>query len=142
MKTYFFGMICILAILGLFSGCTSKKDAPAATLPPASFDEIKPIAETFVDQMAKGEYADAVTLFDPEISGSSMQNKLKQSWEELTGQVGAFQQKTETQTEVVKGLRAVYVTCQFEKDQVDVRIFFNPEDQIRGMNFAQAKPHK
>jgi len=140
MKTYITRTICILIFLGLFSGCSSKTSVPAATVPAASFDEIKPIAEVFVDYMAKGNYADAVALFDPEISSSSMENKLKQSWEGLTGQVGAFQRMTETQTEVVQGMRAVYVTCQFEKNPVDVRIFFNSKDQIRGMNFAQAKP--
>ncbi len=141
MRNQIFTMLVIIIVYGLLSGCVSTSMAPAATLSPASFEETQPIAEQFVDHLSKGSFGEAVKLFDPALSGAALEAKLKQAWEGEISQVGTFQQRTEIQTDVVKGMRAVYVTCQFEKAVVDVRIFFNAANQIRGdWNFSQKKP--
>ncbi len=130
----------LLVILGLFLGCVPRTEIPVSTSSASSFENIKPIAVEFVNHLSVGNYGAAVKLFDPALSNGLLETQLKQAWEGEISQVGTFQQQTGIQTEVVKGLRAVYVTCRFEKETVDMRIFFNTADQIRGMNFSQAKP--
>ena len=92
----------------------------------------------FVDQLAKGDYASATARFDAAMLKSAPEAKLKEIWEQLLGQVGAYQQQTGTHTAEAQGYRIVFVTTQFEKAAIDVQVVFNKQDQISGLFFKPA----
>jgi dienelactone hydrolase len=144
MKT-FSRLISMIAVLGLLAGCAQTPSTPAANTPQAAgttaadFTALIPLAQTFIDQLAKGDFAAATGRFDGPMLNAMPEAKLKATWEQVLAQVGAFKQQTGTRTEMLQGYRAVYVTCQFEKAALDVRVVFNAQDQISGLQFLQAQ---
>ncbi len=148
MKT-FFKVISIIAVFGLLAGCAQTTATPSGSTPSAStptagtstadFTALIPLAEAFVDQLAKGDFAAATGRFDSTMLKAMPEATLKATWQQVLAQVGAFKQETGTHTEVVQGYRAVYVTCQFEKAALDARVVFNAQNQIIGLQFQQAQ---
>jgi uncharacterized protein len=128
-------LICIIAALIFLVSCSSQSKAPA-TQPVAATPDLTEIAKTFVDQMAKGDFTAATSHFDSQMKGSAPPDTLKQIWGQLVGQLGAYQQQTGTHTGDIQGYHAVYVTTQFEKGPIDVRVVFNAQGQISGMQFV------
>jgi dienelactone hydrolase len=129
--------VFIATTLFLLAGCSGKGAAPA-TQPAGSSADITEIARIYVDQLAKGEFEAATSKFDSQMKAAAPADTLKQLWEQLTGQLGAFQQQVETHTGQVQGYQAVYVTSQFEKGKIDIRVVFNSLGQISGMQFVPA----
>lgn len=133
-------IISLVAAVGLLAGCSS----PAATstqtpaLPAstsAEFDELIPLATAFVEQLAQGEYTAATTRFDASMQNVLPAAKLEETWEQVLGQVGAYQHQLGTHTDELQGYRRVFVTTQFEKAVLDVLVVFDAQGQIAGLFF-------
>ena len=67
-------------------------------------------------------------------------DKLKSVWESVTGRYGPFQKVLATRTESRGKYEFVYVTCQFEKDKLDVRLVYSADKKLGGLQFVPAKP--
>ncbi len=133
-------LLFILFVIGLLAGCAQAAAKPSvATLPSDVYDEIKPSAKAFVDAWADARTADAAQYFAPSLVTPELEAGLKKNWIGLVGTIGAYQKQTGARGEVVDGRQAIIVTCQFEKDAIDITVFFNPEKQITGAFFSQAK---
>jgi dienelactone hydrolase len=61
--------------------------------------------------------------------------KLKEIWESLTTQAGPFQKQLHTRTEKMAGYDIVFVTSQFEKAKVDIKVVLNSKRQVAGLFF-------
>jgi dienelactone hydrolase len=96
-------------------------------------------AELFIDRMVKGDFAAAVGDFDPAMTKAMPAPLLKQTWETLVSQCGAFGKREGFRTEKFQQYDITYVTCQFEKAALDARIVFNPAGKISGLFFVPAK---
>ncbi len=151
MKT-FFKLISIVAVLSLLAGCAQSTATPTAGTPQATatptsgapqatgtttadFTALIPLAQTFVDQLAKGDFAAATGRVDGTMLKAMPEATLKATWQQVLAQAGAFKQSTGTHTATLQGYRVVFVTCQFEKAALDVRVVFNAQDQISGLQF-------
>jgi dienelactone hydrolase len=99
-------------------------------------DELIAQAREFVDLMAKGEFSIAVENFDSVMSKAMPEEKLKVVWQTVIKQAGPFKKQIGTRTETLPKFDIVYVTCHFEKDDLDVKVVFNREKQIAGLWFA------
>jgi dienelactone hydrolase len=144
----FTGLLIGSIILG---GCAQATATPTAALPTLAplvptgaastqapvegFKTLIPAAQAFVDQMVKGDFAAATGRFDATMKTAMPEAKLKDAWQQLLGQVGAFQKQLSTRTEEQKGYRIVYVVCQFEKSVINVRVVYNAQEQIAGLFF-------
>ncbi len=147
----FFKVISIIAVFGLLAGCAQTTATPTASTPTtasmpttastttAGFTALIPLAEAFVDQLAKGDFAAATGRFDGPMLKAMPEASLKATWQQVLAQVGAFNQRTGTHIETLQGSRAVYVTCQFVGAALDVRVVFNAQDQISGLQFVPAQ---
>ena len=62
-----------------------------------------------------------MAAFDPSVKASLSEDVLKQSWQQLVDQLGAYQSQTGSQTGSVQGYPAVWVTCQFQNGSMDVQ---------------------
>src|SRR5512142_2800166 len=144
MKT-FFGFFFMIGFAGLLVGCAGKATglSPTASQAGASsgaaFEALIPLAETFVDQMVRGDFAAATSRFDGPMLSAMPEAKLKATWAQLLAQVGAFKQRTGNRTEQLQGYRIVYITCHFETAALDVRVVFNSQGQISGLQFQPAQ---
>lgn len=96
-------------------------------------------AEQFVDRMVKGDFAAAVGDFDPTMTKAMPAPVLKQTWEALVVQCGAFGKRLGFRTEKYQQYDIAYVTCQFEKVAIDVKVVFDPSGKISGLFFVPAK---
>ncbi len=95
-------------------------------------------AKEFVNLLSKGDYVNAERNFDNTMAGALPQEKLRQTWEMLIGQVGPFKTQIGSRTQRVQQYDAVLVTCKFEKDTLDVKVVLNSSGQIAGLYFV---PH-
>jgi dienelactone hydrolase len=113
--------------------------AQEITSSPAWAAEIVPLAETFVDRTAQGDYAAAASVFDETMTRVFPADMLKATWAQLQGQVGAFKDRVASRTAEQQGYRIVFVTCEFEKSLIDVRVVFDSRAKLAGLQFLPAQ---
>jgi len=102
-------------------------------------EELIAQAKEFVDLMVQGEFSRAVENFDSVMSKAMPEEKLKEVWQTVIEQAGPFKKQKGTRTETLPKFDIIYVTCQFEKGNLDVKVVFNREKQITGLWFAPAQ---
>lgn len=107
----------------------------AVVLPPERIQA----AQAFVDLLVQGDFAIAEGKFDDTMKTAIPASKLEELWAALLKQVGAFQQQTGTHTTRTQGYDVVFVTCQFEKMLLDVKVVFDASGQIAGLFFLPAQ---
>jgi len=150
--------LCILLALLLSVGCTAQPTAaPATTMPPSvssstalSEPEFIAAADKFSDLLIKQQdYAGAVGLFDGTMKVALPESKLREIWETLPKQVGAFQNRSDAHLAARKDqYQQVIVPLQFEKAALNMLVVVNINTgQISGLFFqpnqdAQSKLYK
>ncbi|MGD2246600.1 MAG: alpha/beta fold hydrolase [Candidatus Aminicenantes bacterium] len=102
----------------------------------SDIDELVKQAQEFVELMTKGEFSKAVENFDSVMIKAMPDKKLEQVWQTVLKQAGQFKAQKGTRTEELPKFDIVYVTCQFEKTSLDIKVVFNPEKQITGLWFV------
>jgi dienelactone hydrolase len=125
---------------------TSETAAQAPARPPSTteaatgseFEALIPAAQAFIDQLAKGDFSGAVSNFDPQMGAAMPEAKMKETWQQLTTQMGPYQKQIGVRTEQQQGYRIVFVTTQFENAALDVRVVFDAQGKIAGLFFQPA----
>ncbi|MFQ5721616.1 MAG: DUF3887 domain-containing protein [Candidatus Aminicenantales bacterium] len=115
-----------------------------STLQPATpeSDNLIAKAREFVLLLERGEFPQAVKLFDKVMSKAMSSEQLKRAWESLTTQVGAFKKQTEVRQQSSEKFDIVSVTCQFENASLDIKVVFDENKQIAGLWFVPAQSSK
>jgi len=103
-----------------------------------TIDELKQEAQDFIYQLVKGEFTAASQRFDNNMTRAFPQDWLEEAWEQLIGLAGAFQEISDCQAVERQGYIVVRVSCQFEKNPMDIHISFNQDGQIAGLNYVPA----
>lgn len=106
---------------------------------PPSAQAVSALAKQAVQDLANKDYAAVARDFDPSMAAACPQDKLQSIWETVQQQAGAYQSVTSVRSEVYQQYVIVYVTCQFEQAALDVKLVFNPLQQISGLFFANAQ---
>lgn len=97
---------------------------------------IETLARDLVKLLANGNFEKAVENFDSTTKKGLPADKLKEVWDSLIAQIGAFVEQTGIRKEKILGYDAVFVTCKFEKAVLDTKVVFNQENQITGLFFV------
>jgi uncharacterized protein len=92
-------------------------------------------AKDFVGLLSRGEFADALKQCDGAMLAALPGEKLKEIWQSLTTQAGPFQKQLQTRTEKTAGYDIAFVTSQFEKAKVDIKVVLNSKRQVAGLFF-------
>jgi hypothetical protein len=103
-----------------------------AIMPP----HIETGARDLVKYLANGNYEKAVENFDSIMKQVLPAEKLKQVWESIIVQCGAFVEQRGIREEKILGYNVVFVTCQFERAVLDAKVVFNNKEQITGLFFV------
>ncbi len=123
-----------LGLVGLLflaaSGWSDQTGQPSAAVS---------IAEKFVDRLAKEDFAGAVAPFDATMKHAMPEAKMRETWQTLAKQAGPFKQQLGTRTMQQVGFDIVFVTCEFERAILDIKVVFNSENQINGLWFVPGK---
>lgn len=100
--------------------------------------DLTELAKKHVDAMARGDFAGVFKSFDPAMKSALPQDKLQITWSVLNDQVGGYKRQIGTRTETVEQYDVVYVTCEFERASINIKIVFNKTGQIAGLFFLPA----
>ena len=95
-------------------------------------------AREFVSLLDKSEFAKAVKDFDRAMSEAMQPEQLQEVWESITAHVGALKKQIDAQIQSSPEFNFVFITCQFEKASLDIKIAFNNEGKISGLWFIPA----
>lgn len=104
------------------------------TVPPGK-QAVTASSQKLVQNLISKNYSAVVASFSPEIVAALPAEKLQPTWEQLQQQVGSWQSITGVRIENQRQHVIVYVGCQFEKQALDLRLSFNPLQQVDGINF-------
>jgi uncharacterized protein len=103
-----------------------------------TMDDIKQAAQDFIRQMVEGDFAGACRLFDDNLLQAFPEAKVKETWLQLAGQVGPFQEILGVRAVDQQENHLVTVSCQFEKAPIDFRAVFNHSGQMSGLHYQLA----
>jgi hypothetical protein len=120
-KRRFMPVGLLLAGLALLAGCSEPTPAITKT------------AESLVDSMAKADFPSATRAFSTEMKSQIPSDKLAQVWSQVAVQAGPFKGRTGTREAQEQGYDVVYVSCQFEKGSIDVKVVFDSKKRIAGL---------
>jgi dienelactone hydrolase len=105
--------------------------APAPTLPAK--------AEAVVTAMSQKKFDAASADFTDEMKKALSADKFKTIWDSVLDHYGPFQKVVGTRTETRGKYQIVYVTGQFEKDKLDVRLVYSADGKLGGLQFVPPK---
>jgi dienelactone hydrolase len=95
-------------------------------------------AELVVTQLTAGQFEAVEVQFTDQMKAALPAGKLADSWKSLSGQVGAFQKQTGTREEQTGAFHIGVVSCVFERAALDVRVVYDADWKIAGLNMRPA----
>jgi hypothetical protein len=131
MKSFIFLLLAVFLIGSLIS-CGEKEVVPKT-------GDLTAQAKGFVELFAKEDYSNAVKSFDNTMKGVMTQEKLKEAWQGLLVQAGFFKKQVGVRQTKEQEHDVVYVTCEFEKAMLDIKVVFNSAKEISGLWFVPSQ---
>jgi hypothetical protein len=128
MKIYSILLILCLTFFS-FSGAMAQSD----TTQPVE------MSKKILNHLLAGEYEEVSSHFDDKVKASLSTEQLKQVWEGLTKQVGAFQASKGITTEESQGHQVVTNTLEFEKSTIGLRLAYNENNQVSNFFLVPAE---
>lgn len=104
---------------------------------PQVIEELTKKAKAFVELLVKEDYEKAVQDFDATMTSALPKDKLEEAWNGAISQYGSFKKQVGTRSEKYQEYDIIFVTCEFEKDPLDVQIVFDSEKKIAGLFFVR-----
>jgi hypothetical protein len=68
--------------------------------------------------------------------------KLRELWQDIEKQAGSFQKRLGTRMEVEQGYQVVFVTCQFERTNLDMKVVFDSQRHVAGLFYFPCQKAK
>ena len=103
-------------------------------------EELVALAKEFVTACEKGDFTESVKHFDETMTKLVPPEKMAAVWEAVLKQVGHFKEQKGVWTESIPKYDIVYVTCEFERATLDIKVVFNKNKEISGQFFVPSKP--
>lgn len=130
---------CVIAWIAwmLFLGSMTVHSEEKGNVKPV---DVKVLGKQFVVLLMKEDFLNATKNFDSTMKKAMPADKLRQIWKGLIAQVGPFKNQKSVRTEKYQEFDLVFVTCQFEKTTLDIKVVFNTAHQISGMWFVTTPP--
>ncbi|MGM0601113.1 MAG: DUF3887 domain-containing protein [Candidatus Rifleibacteriota bacterium] len=98
-------------------------------------------AGKFVENLADGKFAEATNLFTDQATEQLPEQRLKDIWESLTTQMGAFIKIYDIRNADTDSLSIRLVKCDFELSGLNVRLVFTENAKVAGINFQPSGKH-
>jgi hypothetical protein len=136
-----FSAAAILISCTYVAAADSAASAPAASQTAAASQPAGAFegrARALVEMLAKERFDQAYGRFDPTMRQVLPVEKLAQAWHELLDQAGPLQRIISVQTQRINGYDAVYVTCQFDRQRLEVEIAYDEMGRMAGLHFVPA----
>lgn len=128
-------MMKVFLALILFTLTTPTMIFSQQAAPP---DELVAAARQFVDQLVKENFAAAVQNFDETMTKAMPADKTRELWTAIKAQFGAFQRQGAARKDKYGELSIVYVACEFERGQFNLKVVFDAKRRIAGVGVVPA----
>jgi uncharacterized protein len=96
-------------------------------------------ARTLVNAMAARQFDKAEAQFDSTMASVFPADKLSATWDTVIAQSGDFKSILDSRPDEIQGYHVIYVTCQFAKNNLDIRVVFDANGQVGGLQVVPAK---
>src|ERR1039458_10154976 len=130
MKEYLLCLARVLMVVAIQAPLTVRS-APG---------DVTNAGKQFVELLAKEDFTGAVARFDATMKTALPEPKLRETWQTLQAQAGAFQKQLGARATKVAGYDVVLVTCQFERMALDTKVVFDVKGQVAGLFFVPSHP--
>ncbi|MEW5858484.1 MAG: alpha/beta fold hydrolase [Cyanobacteriota bacterium] len=101
---------------------------------------LQALAIQFVELLVQEDFAGATSNFDSQMQASFPADKLRETWIAITDQVGKFDKTAGIRSEKDGEYDVVFVTGEFEKATLDIKVVFNSNQQIAGLFVTPTQP--
>ncbi len=104
-------------------------------------DELTVKARAFLTALDQGDFSAAARDFDETMLKVSGPDKLATFWkDQFPKQVGAFKKQTAARREASGAYELVFITCEFAKATLDIKVVFDKAGKIAGFGFVPSGP--
>ncbi len=125
-------MYKFVVILALLMVGTFEVSAQSAATPIS-----ETIARDLVTALVKQDFVGATAKFDARMNAGLPATQLQAVWQGLLAQTGAFKEQLSIRHESEKQFDAVYITCAFERTNLDAKVIVDPvHEKIVGLFFV------
>jgi len=93
-------------------------------------------AQAFVASLDNGDFEGAASGFDATMARVLPAPKLETTWRSLLAGTGPLKKRLTIRTQKIGRFTAAFVTCEFEKTTLDVKVVFNASNEISGLWFV------
>lgn len=100
---------------------------------PASSSPAEARARAFVEELARADWEHPRTPFDATMTNAMPATRLRELWENLEHDSGAFQGVEATSSRAQAGHQIAIVTCRFERLRKTLRVVFDGETKVAGL---------
>jgi dienelactone hydrolase len=107
---------------------------------PAPADATIARGEAAVTALTQKKFDVALADATQQLRDAVSPDKLKTIWESVLLQYGEFKKIDGSRKETRDKYEIVFVTCQFEKDKLDVRLVYSAEKKLGGLQFVPSRP--
>ncbi len=128
MKIYNFLLFLLLTLFS-FSAALAQSDT----------SQPEKLSKEILNHLVAGEFEEVSSHFDDKVKASLSTEQLKQVWEGLTQQVGAFKSSQGMTTEEAQGHQVVTNKLEFEKSVIGLRLAYNEDNQVSGFFLVPAE---
>ncbi len=90
-------------------------------------------SKTFIELLAKKDFAAAETYFDDVMKSKISTAKLEEVWNGLQSQVGKYKSQNGVQTKKVEVAELVITTAEFENAKLNIQLAFDVKGKIAGL---------
>lgn len=97
-------------------------------------------ATTFVSLLTTGDFAGAERLLSPTMQAAAPEAKLRQIWEALITQLGAFQRQAAVTARTAGSIQIITVSCVFARATADLVVSVDAVGTIAGFHVVNVQP--
>lgn len=130
MKNLRFGLMIFALLMSLLSMLDPTKTLAVQAAPA---DELTAAARQFIEALVKEDYAAAGKNFDETMKSAMPEGKTRELWEAIKAQFGAFKQQGAARREKLAQYDIIFITCEFERAALAVKVVFDPQRRIAGV---------
>ena len=126
------GLCAMICLAGFLLSCSRQATAPNGAAVEAQ-------AEQFVREVVQGDFSGAMARFDDHMANAMPADKLRETWRAVVTEVGEFERIAATRLEKAPPHDIAFLTCEFEKQTLDLKLVFASSGKISGMWFVPSQ---
>lgn len=120
--------VTILLVFGFFAGQAQTADKQAALVK---------ISEAIALNLSEGNFDEVRETFDTNMKKALNEAQLKQVWDGLVSQLGAYKGTGSVTDKEIQGYRIIYQVLKFEKGPFKLKTAFNSSNEVAGLFLIQ-----